>query len=259
MNFAAIGSSEAEAMLARDRSSTEGSLAEQYDQLDIASDVLGETTGHDEDSEKLFHHLYRCQRPSNATRVFVDLLDEDGPTCFEETEDLSTECSDQESAGDLGALDSDGAFDSVHDVEVHVDIDEEDDDVYFSAHKRVSLIQALPSSSQPAPAPISAVVPTELSIPTRPAAPTSSTSEVVAEVATPAAAASAFLALPEAGDNGLGAAELGRTRDSFSSEGRLSAASSAGSFLAELTSERSRGVRSHLERKLTKECEEEAC
>lgn len=248
MDCAGIGLSETETMLARDRSSTDGSLADQYDQLDIAIDVRGCTTRHDEESRKLVDHLCSCQRPSIATRVFVDLLDEEGPTCFEETENLSTDCSDQASAGDLGALDSDGACDSAHDVEVHVDIDEEDDDVYFSAHKRVPLIQAPPTSSQAAPAAISAAVPMG----------TSTTSEVMAVVATPAAATSAFLAMPETSDDGLGAAELRRTRDCYSGEGRLSTASSSGGLLAELTTERSRGVRSHLERKLTREDEEEA-
>jgi hypothetical protein len=70
------------------------------------------------------------------------LVNSDSAKCTVDTSDLSTDCSDSTShivdCHEISELDSDCAIDLGSDVEVHAEIDEEDDDLFFSTHKRPS-------------------------------------------------------------------------------------------------------------------------
>jgi len=87
------------------------------------------------------------RRSSTMSHVFVDLVeDECNPSALidlTETSDLSTECSDNLTLEDVAALDSEGMCELVdlRPLSVHVDIDPEDDDVYFSTHLQDSHMQ----------------------------------------------------------------------------------------------------------------------
>lgn len=125
MNSVAVLACELEADMHRERASTVGSvsLEEQYEQLSAVTSPLDKLT--------------TSRRSSTMSRVFVDLVeDECNPTCVTEASDLSTECSDNPTLEDVAALDSEGMCELVdlRPLSVHVDIDPEDDDVYFSTH-----------------------------------------------------------------------------------------------------------------------------
>jgi|Transcript_93836 hypothetical protein len=70
------------------------------------------------------------------------LVNSDSAKCTVDTSDLSTDCSDSTShivdCHEITELDSDCTIELGSDVEVHAEIDEEDDDLFFSTHKRPS-------------------------------------------------------------------------------------------------------------------------
>jgi len=79
----------------------------------------------------------RCSVTSN--QVFVDLTQGQCSLMHCPSGDLSTECSDRADLEDFSTVESDSRLEVGSNVDVHVDIDEDDDDVFFSLHKQDGL------------------------------------------------------------------------------------------------------------------------
>lgn len=122
---------ELEADIGRERRSTtveSMSLEQQYEQLGNIKEAFAAPPN---DS-----NMPCC---SNTPTFFVDLIEDDcNPLCIPEASDLSTECSEH---SNLEELDATCELVPGSGVEVHVDIDEEDDDIYVSLLKQEPRVQ----------------------------------------------------------------------------------------------------------------------
>lgn len=120
------------------------SLIEQYESLSTFPQCFHDGAALHSGETMIPEVLRPTRRSSTTSRVFVDLTEDDcSPICIPEASDVSTECSD------LPALqDFDGTCESGSAFSCHVDIDEEDDDVYFSLHRQEAHAEPDPSIRQ---------------------------------------------------------------------------------------------------------------
>lgn len=129
MNCITLPSAELESHMGRERANTveSVSLIDQYESLGVVTACFRKCA-----AQEIVEDPYAICSSRASSRVFVDLVQDDcSPICIPEPSDVSTECSDQQTFEDL-----DDACELGSAVNVHVDIDEEDDDVYFSLHRQ---------------------------------------------------------------------------------------------------------------------------
>lgn len=130
----------------------EAEQQEQYEQLETVDlEEQYEQLGAAENKEGLSWHLIVDRTTSNVSQFFVDMLEDDcSPRCVPDSGDTSTECSQRSDSEDDFVPELHDACDMGSKVSVHVDIDEEDGDVYFSTHRQNGTIicQPRPTSAE---------------------------------------------------------------------------------------------------------------